>query len=445
MLNVLKNGFILCFIVLGLTVSAQNNMDVLQDRFKAYFSFDSLSAELTDSNRVELMQIIKAQGDIISLDNKIISELIENPEETSKDNRHGVLIREINNKKAEIDKLKSKNNMLLIFVLIAIGGLCVVGYFYYVLYRDKRESKKNLDDQKKRFNLDYEEFESLKMRVEHIDSKESEMIQELEESIGDYKSELEKAGKFIHDFRTEKANIENELEEVKGHNIQLLQQLDFYKKKVDQVRTEDKSENESLKREKQRSEDNFNELHAQSKRIADERDKLRLELDQHKTKLTREKEDKETVKKELLEWIESKKGEFSTMENQIREANQQVRTMRFELNHYITEKTELESQLKEAQEKIQNSEEIKEKEIKEILSQVENQKVEFQQLTADLERMKNETTDLNYRLDVSERNRKTLDETAKLHQEAHQREIEKRRKLEDQLSGILKNLKGSMD
>lgn len=186
-------------------------------------------------------------------------------------------------------------------------------------------------------------------------------------------------------------------------------------------------------------------MHAQSKRLADERDKLRSELDQQKTKLSKEKEDKETVKKELLEWIESKKGEFSGMEKQIQDANQQVRTMKFELNHYITEKTELETQLREAQELIGDSEKIKQQEFQQIQDELESKRLDIQQLTADYEKMKNEITDLNYRLDVSERNRKTLDETAKLHQEAHQREIEKRRKLEDQLSGILKNLKGSID
>jgi predicted nucleic acid-binding Zn-ribbon protein len=423
------------------SISQIEGRNLLIERYSAFDSLDMVRQESEDSTYMDMKNLLDAQQKVIDVDNQIISSLIEDQDGFVAKSKDGLLFDQNRKQKKALEVKATTITNLYIILAVLILLLLVIGYLYFQKVYSYKEFTREFHSIKEKYQHDFVELEELRSKMNSLDTDETELINELDSNIEHYRKELEKAGKFINDLRNEKILAESELEEIKlqvgnlhAENTRLSEELSIEKNK-------DNSIVQKFEKERQRSEDNFNELHAQTRRLKEERENLKLELAEAIRIIGKEKEDKETVKKELLGWIENKKDAYDLLEKKQNEKLQQIKTLRFELNTYIAERSDLQQKLEEARNLVNDAERVKQEEHADLIKKVEDSSRELTRIVNELEKMKNENSDLSYQLELSNRSKKTLEENTRLHEMAMRREIEKRKKLEDQLSNILNNLK----
>ncbi len=418
---------------------AQSQTDerrLLIERSRAHHKIDSAKSVYDNSSVEELQQMLEFQNNIIQIDNKIF----ENKDGSYKIEKGNILFDENIRRQKELAKKQQKIRYLYGVTFLLLVLLIIAVYLLLQRYKRCKESETALNNTKKRYQADFMELETLRNKLNNLDSSETNLIKELDANIENYRTELEKAGKLIDVLRKDKQALEKNNEKQNIEIERLNDDISILETKIDTLRDKDDAKLTALKKEKQRAEDNFNELHAQSRKLKDERDKLKNELAEAIRLIGKEKEDKETVKKELLGWIEAKKDDFSKLESQQNDKLKQIKTLRFELNTYMAEKMDLQKKLDAANKTIQDAVDKEDNERQTLIDHAEHLNKQLIKLRADFDKIATENSDISYQLEISKRTRRNLEETARLHEEAMNREVEKRKKLETQLANILNNL-----
>jgi len=417
--------FVLVATMSLISYSQEIDESILLQRFKRFNEYDSL----LKAKNVDSTAITKKQFDIIAIDNKILSNYIVSKDLEGNKSRINLLINEVNKLN---DLLYTKSERLLLFYMVAAFFILAFATFLILYIRiSKRYDKDKIEFEKYR-----DEMEEQKDDFENNEIQEDNYVDEFQSAISDYKKELRKASEFIVSLRTDKINAENECIEQKEHINNLQKKHDMLLKKMQEKQKEDNSLYQQLSQDKQIAEEKYNALYSEYKTVLKKLESQEKYFSTSIESLTKQKDDSEAVRKELLEWIEVKNADMKRIIEEKRDYEHQLLSLRKEIISFLNNQSGQGMLSKNITNDIDSSSLVAE-----LQSKIKNHENNIAEIKQQMQEISDNNNYLNQKYHNVQQLLKEKEELLQNNKKLLQQEYEKRMQIEKDLSVILSKFK----
>ncbi len=430
-MTMMRKLFFLSLMILSSASMAQDlDEDLLLQRFRKNKTLDSLQS-LPGKSAEQQVWINTLRLEILEIDNRLLRDYINEGTIDSRRSRLKMLISENNRLQDEQARL---NKFLM--TMYVVGGVLVLAIIISLVFffRSRRELREH-QDALRTLEDTYRDKEA---RYQDHENTENELVEELKNEVGSYREELSKASRFLVELRNEKIAVENELEDLKEANARMKKDLDKAQKKLSKLEDNDNEAFDKLTREKQEAEQKFNDLYHQYEQAGSNAESYRKKLAEYEELVRKEKQERETVRQDLLSWIESKNEEIQQIKKTNIRKEKEIREMREALSALLKDIYEKDQTLSQHLNLDVNDKDSVVKNIRHLL-QSKNDEIALER--RDKSTLQEEKSELQMKVDTLERKIKEQKQEMEEKSELLDSEFSKRQKLEQQLHQMLNNLK----
>lgn len=430
-MTMMRKLFFLFLVIISSASMAQDlGEDLLLKRFRKNKTLDSLQG-LSGKSAKQRTWVNTLRLEILEIDNRLLRDYINEGTIDSRKSRLKMLINENNrlqDEQARLDKF--------LLTMYIVGGVLVLAIIISLVFFFR--SRRELREHQEALHTLEDTYRDKEARYHDHENSENELVEELKNEVGSYREELSKASRFLVELRNEKIAVENNLEDLKESNARMKKDLDKAQKKLSKLEDTDNEAFEKLTREKQEAEHKFNDLYQQYEQAGSNAENYRKRLAEYEELVRKEKQERETVRQDLLSWIESKNEEIQ----QIKKANvrkeKEIREMREALSALLKDIYDKDQTLSQHLNLDVNDKDSVVKNIRQLL-QSKNDEIALER--RDKSTLQEEKSELQMKVDTLDRKIKEQKQEVEEKSELLDSEFSKRQKLEQQLHQMLSNLK----
>lgn len=411
--------------------SQEFDEDILIKRFRKNKALDSLE-RITDKTAPQQNRIAELRRELVDIDNRLFRSYINENTIESRESRLRLLMQENNRLKDTRDNLSKTANALYLISAIFLVALGVLVYFLIVYYRRWQHEEKNRQALQQTYEAD-------QTRYYQIEDSENEMVEDLKNELSGYKEELSKASRFIVELRNEKINKENDLEELREQHNKLQKDHKKAIDKLSKLENQNDEDFERLKNQKDEAEEKYNELYKKYQQNFQEQEKTATRLKEYEDLVQKEKTERETVRQDLLSWIEQKNEEIQQIKKARVRKERELRDIKEALSSFLKDIRQKNETLTEH---LNLDLDDKDSIVSNIKALLANKDDDLALTRREKESLEVEKDELQVRLVSLENKLKEAKQDAEEKNELLNDEFSKRQKMEKQLHDMLNHLKG---
>lgn len=422
--------FLFVLVLSGTTLYSQNGVEAtVLERYRLYRTWDSLQKiEENTPGRAEKLKTIRQQIDELD---RFLPGSYAADVDTAQGSRLKVLIRENN-------QLREQNEALQQFMPLLIIGFAItllLFVLFLVLFIKKHTRHKGAQSEIEKLN---KVIANNQQRYQEAEDNEDNVVDELRNEINNYKTELSKASDYIVNLRNEKIRIESDLEEYKAELSNIKEKKQALDKKLSQSEDKINQKFDKLSREKKEAEENYNQLYADYQKIEKEHREFKEKAKSFELNIQKEQQERETVRQELMGWIESKNEEIQSIRKSKVRSERNLKEIRDVVSEILRSEQSNGNPFSQRVNRETNDAGSITGNLKKLLK---NKNDAVAMLRKERDDKQHEADQLHEKVKELEKSVKEMKDEMNDKDEMLTTELKKRRKLEEQLQSMLKNLK----